>query len=117
MELPHTGPVESAAGSVRAQIWLPVGRRRASDPGLTGPSDRILHRLAGWYAIALRLGGAVLFTVVAVLAATWHISGWWLGLSLTGLCLWSVFFTWRIWRSGLTVSVVLADAVVIAALA
>lgn len=73
--------------------------------------------LAGWYAIALRLGGAVLFTAVAVLAATKQISGWWLGAPLTALCLWSAFFTWRVRRSGLTLTVVLADAAVISALA
>ncbi len=84
---------------------------------LAGPSDQVLDRLAGWYAIALRLGGAVLFTAVAVLAATRQISGWWLGATLTALCLWSAFFTWRVRRSGLTPAVVLADAVVIAALA
>jgi signal transduction histidine kinase len=84
---------------------------------LAGPSDQALNRLAGWYAIALRLGGAVLFTAVAVLAATRQISGWWLGATLPALCLWSAFFTWRVRRSGLTPVVVLADAVVIAALA
>jgi signal transduction histidine kinase len=84
---------------------------------LAGPSDQALHWLAGWYAIALRLGGAVLFTAVAVLAATTQISGWWLGVPLTALCLWSAFFTWRVRRSGLTPTVVLADAVVISALA
>jgi signal transduction histidine kinase len=67
--------------------------------------------------MALRLGGAVLFTGVAVLAATREISGWWLAGPLAALCLWSVFFTWRIRRFGLTPAVVLADAVVIAALA
>jgi signal transduction histidine kinase len=76
-----------------------------------------LHWLAGWYAIALRLGGAVLFTAVAVLAATKQISGWWLAAPLTGLCLWSAFFTWQVRRSGLTPAVVLADAAVISALA
>ena len=84
---------------------------------MAGPSDLALHWLAGWYAIALRLGGAVLFTAVAVLAATKPISGWWLAVPLTGLCLWSVFFTWRVRRSGLTVTVVLVDVAVIAALA
>jgi signal transduction histidine kinase len=73
--------------------------------------------LAGWYAIALRLGGAVLFTAVAVLAATKQISGWWLAATLTTLCLWSAVFAWRIWRSGLTATAVLADAAVISALA
>jgi signal transduction histidine kinase len=110
--------VEPAADSVGGQIRLSAERRGwAGSPGLAGPSDRALHRLAGWYAIALRLGGAVLFTAVAVLAVTKQLSGWWLGVSLAGLCLWSAFFTWRVRRSGLTVSVVLADAVVIAALA
>jgi len=73
--------------------------------------------MAGWYAIALRLGGTVLFTAVAVLAATNQISGWWLGAPLTGLCLWSAFFTWRVRRSGLTLTLILADAGVISALA
>ena len=82
-----------------------------------GPSDQALHRLAGWYAIALRLGGAVLFTAVAVLAATRQISGWWLAAPLTALCVWSALFTWRVRRSGLTTAVVLADAVAISALA
>jgi signal transduction histidine kinase len=95
-----------------------VGRYgRVRRPPLKGPSDRALDRLAGWYAIALRLGGAVLFTAVAVLAATKQISGWWLAAPLTALCLWSVFFTWRVRRSELTPTVVLADTAVISALA
>ncbi len=73
--------------------------------------------MAGWYAIALRLGGAILFTGVAVLAATRQTSGWWLAAPLTALCLWSAFFAWRVRRSGLTATVVLADAVAISALA
>jgi signal transduction histidine kinase len=84
---------------------------------LAGPSDQALHWLAGWYAMALRLGGAVLFTGVAVLAATKQTSGWWLGAPLTALCLWSAFFAWRVRRFGLTPTVVLADAAVISALA
>jgi signal transduction histidine kinase len=117
--LPHTGPVESAADSVAGRIQ-PLARRRSwtGRPWLTaGPSDQALLRLAGWYAIALRLGGAALFSAVAVLAATQRISGWWLGVLLTALCLWSAFFTWRIRRAGLTTTVVLADTVVISALA
>ena len=110
--------MEAEANSVGGQIRFPASRRsRGRAPRLTGPSDQVLHGLAGWYAIALRLGGAVLFTAVAVLAATNQISGWWLGVPLTALCLWSAFFTWRVRRSGLTPIVVLADAVVIAALA
>jgi signal transduction histidine kinase len=69
------------------------------------------------YAIALRLGGAAVFTVIAVLAATRPISGWWLSGLLTALCLWSVFFSWQVRRSGLTATVVLADATVISVLA
>jgi signal transduction histidine kinase len=103
---------------VAGQILLSARRRRrARRPRLAGPSDQALHRLAGWYAIALRLGGAVLFTAVAVLAAAKPVSGWWLVVPLAALCLWSVLFTWRVRRSGLTPAVVLADAAVISALA
>jgi signal transduction histidine kinase len=110
--------VESAADSVRQRIQLSArGRVQARRPPLAGPSDQALHRLAGWYAIALRLGGAVLFTAVAVLATTRQVSGWWLGALLTVLCLWSVFFTWWVRRSGLAMALVLADAAVIAVLA
>jgi len=116
--LPHTGPVEPSGDSAGGQIKPPAGRRRRGrPPRLAGPSDQALHRLAGWYAIALRLGGAVLFTAVAVLAATEQISAWWLGVSLAALCLWSAFFSWRVRRSGLMPAVVLADAAVISALA
>jgi signal transduction histidine kinase len=76
-----------------------------------------LHRLAGTYAIALRLSGAILFTLVAVLAETARISAWWLAVSLSALCLWSALFTWAVRRSGLTQAVVLADAALISALA
>ncbi|HEV3287386.1 MAG TPA: hypothetical protein VG123_00175, partial [Streptosporangiaceae bacterium] len=110
--------MEPAAYSVGEQIQPPAGRRgRALPPRVGGPSDQALHWLAGWYAIALRLGGAVLFTAIAVLAATEQISGWWLSAPLTALCLWSAFFAWRVRRFGLTPAVVLADAAVIAALA
>ena len=67
--------------------------------------------------MALRLGGAVLFTAVAVLAATRQVSGWWLSAPLTGLCAWSAFFYWQVRRSGLTTAVALADAAVISAVA
>jgi signal transduction histidine kinase len=110
--------VEPAAESVGGQIQLLAGRLgRARRPRVAGPSDQALHWLAGWYAIALRLGGAVLFTAVAVLAATSQISGWWLGGPLAALCLWSAFFTWRVRRSGLAPTLVLADTLVISALA
>ena len=118
MVLSHTGPVEAAAASVGGRIQRPADRRwGALRSRVAGPSDQALHWLAGWYAIALRLGGAVLFTAVAVLAATKQISGWWLAAPLTALCLWSAFFAWRVRRSGLTPTVVLADAAVVSALA
>ena len=118
MVLSHTGPVEAAAASVGGRIQPPAERRwQALRARVAGPSDQALHWLAGWYAIALRLGGAVLFTAVAVLAATKQISGWWLAVPLTALCVWSAFFAWRVRRSGLTPAIVLADAAVISALA
>jgi len=110
--------VDLAADPVGWPAQPPASRPgRALRPRLAGPSDQALDRLAGWYAIGLRLSGAVLFTAVAVLAATKQTSGWWLGASLTALCLWSAFFTWRVRRSGLTATVVLADTAVISALA
>ena len=110
--------MKPAADYVGEQVAPPASRRRrARAPWVDGPSDRALHRLAGWYAVGLRLGGAVLFTAVAVLAATERISGWWLAGPLTALCLWSALFTWRIWRSGLTPTLVVADTAVISALA
>src|ERR1700758_2278126 len=116
--LSHTGPVEPAAASVVGRIQPAADRRwQALRARVAGPSDEALHWLAGWYAIGLRLGGAVLFTAVAALAATQQISGWWLGATLTALCLWSAVFAWQIWRFGLTPTLVLADAVVISALA
>ena len=110
--------MEPAAHSVGRQIRPPAGRhRRARHLQVAGPSDQALHGLAGRYAIALRLGGAVLFTAVAVLAASRQTSGWWLAAPLTALCLWSAFFAWRVWSAGLTPAVVLADAAVISAVA
>ncbi|HEY7261056.1 MAG TPA: ATP-binding protein [Trebonia sp.] len=110
--------MERAAEFIGGQSQPFAGTRGlARHPRAAGPSDQALNWLAGWYAIALRLGGAALFTVVAVLAATKQVSGWWLGALLTVLCLWSAFFTLRVRRFGLTATVVLADAVVVAALA
>ena len=110
--------MDLAADPVGGQIQPPAGSRgRALHPRLAGPSDQALDRLAGSYAIGLRLSGAVLFTVVAVLAATKQIPAWWLAGALTALCVWSALFTWRIRRSGLTATLVLADAAVISALA
>jgi signal transduction histidine kinase len=116
--LSHTGPVEPAAYFVGGQTRPSAGRReRVRRPPLGGPSDQALHRLAGWYAIALRLGGSLLFSAIAILAATPAIDARWLAVALTGLCAWSAFFAGWVRHSGLTASVVLADAVVIGALA
>ena len=84
---------------------------------MSGPSDQALHWLATRYAIALRVGGAALFTAVAALAATKQAAGWWLAVPLVALCLWSVFFAWRVRRFGPTTIVVLGDVAVISALA
>jgi Histidine kinase-, DNA gyrase B-, and HSP90-like ATPase len=108
---------DSAGKQVRPLVPTRGRHRRTRPPWLTGPSDQALHWLAGRYAIALRVGGAVLFSAVAVLAATKQVSGWWLSAPLTALCVWSCFFTWRVRRSGLVPAVVLADAGVISALA
>jgi len=117
--LAHTDPMEPPAADSIGGRGRPLAGLRGPErrPGTGGPSDRALHWLAGWYAIALRLGGAVLFTAVAVLAATRQTSGWWLGAPLAALCLWSAFFAGRVRRYGLTPAVVLADAAVISALA
>jgi two-component system NarL family sensor kinase len=124
--LPHTDPVETAADPVGTQTQPLADRREpersgrrgwARRPQVEGPSDRALHRVAGWYAIALRLGGALLFTAVAALAGAGSVSSWWLAPALTALCLWSAFFTWRVRRLGLVPQLALADAAVIAALA
>lgn len=116
----HNGPVAPAADSIGGQLQqvrpFPGRHSQARRPREAGPSDQALNRLAGWYAIALRLGGAILFTAVAVLAATKQVSGLWLGVALAALCSWSACFTWWVRRSGLTLAVVLADAAVIAAL-
>jgi signal transduction histidine kinase len=111
--------VGAAADYVGAQIQRRPASRHGQARGsqIAGPSDQALNRLGGWYAIGLRLSGAVLFTAVAVLAETKNISGMWLGASLIALCSWSAVFAWRVRRSGLTPTVVLADAVVISALA
>jgi signal transduction histidine kinase len=116
----HNGPVAPAADFIGGQLQqvrpFPGRHSQARRLRGAGPSDQALNRLAGWYAIALRLGGAVLFTAVAVLAATEQVSGVWLGVALAALCSWSACFTWWVRRSGLTLAVVLADAAVIAAL-
>jgi two-component system NarL family sensor kinase len=110
--------VEPTAVSVGGQTRIPAGRHRQPRRSpWAGPSDQALQWLAGWYAIALRLGGTVLFTAIALLAGVGQATAWWLAAPLTGLCLWSAFFAWQVRRSGLGPAVVLADAAVISALA
>jgi signal transduction histidine kinase len=90
-----------------------IGRMAYGGQAGGGPSDRALHRLTGWYAIALRLVGAVAFALAGLLAATTAVHGRWLVAVLVALCGWSVLFAWLVRRHGLTVPVVLADAIVI----
>jgi signal transduction histidine kinase len=87
--------------------------RRPAAPA--GPSDRALDRLAGRAAIALRLSSAVTCAVVGPLAATAGVSAGWLAVVITVLCGWSAAFAWRVYRSGLSHALVLADIAVIAA--
>ena len=91
----------------------PVGAAAAAGGG---PSGRALGGVASWYAIALRLGGAVIFAVVGPLSATPGTSGAWLSWVLMALSAWSAVFAWLVWRRGLIWPLALADAGVIAAL-
>jgi two-component system, NarL family, sensor kinase len=97
-----------------------IGLRRSA-PGRHptahgGPSDRALDKLAGRAAIALRISSAVTCVVVGPLAATAGVSAGWLAAVLTVLCGWSAAFAWRVYRSGLSATLVLADIAVIAAI-
>ena len=114
----HTGPVESAAESVGAPIQ-PLAARRAwaVRPRVAGPSDQALHWLAGWYAIALRLGGAVLVHRDRGAGGDQGRLRLVAGRPADRAVPWSAFFTWHVRRSGLTPVLVLADAAVIASLA
>ena len=91
----------------------PVGAAAAAGGG---PSGRALGGVASWYAIALRLGGAVIYAVVGPLSATAAMSGAWLSWVLMALSAWSAVFAWLVWRRGLIWPLALADAGVIAAL-
>lgn len=81
-----------------------------------GLSGRALGGVASWYAIALRVGGAVIYVVVGPLSTTAATSALWLSSALVALSIWSAAFGWLVWRHGLTWPPALADAVVIAAL-
>jgi len=78
-----------------------------------GPSDLALGRLAGRYAIALRLGSAAACTAAGVLAAVGGISGYWLTVTIVTLCAWATVFALAVWRHGPASWLVLADAAVI----
>jgi signal transduction histidine kinase len=84
--------------------------------GTSGPSDRALQQLVGWYAVGFRLWIALAVVIAAPLAATAAVSGAWLAAALVTLSGWSVFFAVRVSRRGLTGPLVLADAAVIVAL-
>ena len=97
-------------------VVVKVGRRAVPGlrPGVVrGPSDRALDRLAGRFAIGLRLGSAVAATVAGPLAAANGIARNDLILVLGGLWVWSVFFVTRVARRGLAWPLVLTDAAVI----
>ena len=85
------------------------------DGAVTGgvSSGLALGRLAGWYAVVLRVGSAVACAVAGPLAATPAVSGPWLALIIVALCGWSVLFAWAVWRRGLAPLIVLADVAVI----
>jgi signal transduction histidine kinase len=79
-------------------------------------SDLALNRLAGRYAIGLRAGSAAVYAVVGPLAATQGVSARWLALVIAVLAGWSAIFAWLVWRAGLSRSLAMADALVIALL-
>ena len=86
----------------------------ASRPGtVRGPSDRALDRLAGRFAIGLRLGSALACAVAGPLAAVNGVAGSDLAVVLAGLWAWSVFFVAAVARRGQGWPLVLADAAVI----
>lgn len=86
-------------------------------PGaVRGPSDLALDRLAGRFAIGLRLGSAVACALAGPLAAVNGIAGSDLALLLAGLWAWSAFFIVAVARRGPAWPLVLADAAVIMAI-
>lgn len=81
-----------------------------------GPSDRALSRLAGHFAIALRLGSVLVCVAAGLLAAVGGVSGFWLGLVIVVLGGWSLVFAGLVWRRGPAPALVLTDVAVIVAL-
>jgi signal transduction histidine kinase len=109
-------PDERTPGGLGGAVVVKVGRRvvPGSWPGgVRGPSDQALDRLAGRFAIGLRLGSAVAAAVAGPLAAVNGIAGIDLALVLVGLWAWSMFFVATVARRGLAWPLVLADAAVI----
>lgn len=85
-----------------------------SDLSRQGPSDLALNRLAGSFAIALRLGSAAAVAIAGPLAAVHGVSGSWLSVVIVALGVWSLAFAAVVWRYGARPFVVLVDAAVIA---
>ena len=59
---------------------------------VVGASDRALNRLAAWFAVALRVGSAVICAIVGPLAATDGVSAGWLIAVLGTLAVWASVF-------------------------
>jgi WD40 repeat protein len=59
---------------------------------VVGASDRALNRLAAWFAVALRVGSAVICAIVGPLAATDGVSAGWLIAVLGTLAVWATVF-------------------------
>lgn len=101
------------------QVAVAAGEAAIKDPGdatRKGPSDRALNRLAGYFAIALRLGSAAVCAIAGPLAAVGGVSRYWLALIIMALCGWSLIFARAVWHRGPVMALVLADAAVIVAL-
>ena len=100
------------------RVAAAAGHVAAGDGGVIrgGPSDRALSQLAGYFAIALRLGSAAVCVVAGLLAAVGGVSGFWLGLVLAVLCVWSLVFAGVVWRHGPAPVLVLADVAVVVVL-
>jgi DNA-binding CsgD family transcriptional regulator len=65
-----------------------------------GPSGRALDRLAGYFAIALRLGSAGMCAVAGPLTDVAGIPASRLATVMVALCAWSLIFTRAVWRRG-----------------
>lgn len=93
-----------------------IGIYRRQHTRLQLASELALNRLAGWYAVALRAGSAVVYAVVGPLAATGRVSAAYLLTVLVVLAVWSAAFTWLVRQAGLRWWLALGDALIIAVL-